>query len=77
MARAMAKRLAALTARVARDTGSSILAASRLTVGHDVCAPNPWMNGYPVPGRPVSVPYHPTLPGMTAIADALHRMLDR
>ena len=78
MARAMAKRLAALTARVARDTGSSILAASRLTVGHDVCARDPWMNGYPVKGgKPVSAPYHPTLPGMTAIADALDRMLDR
>lgn len=78
MARAMAKRLAALTARVARDTGSSILAASRLTVGHDVCARDPWMNGYPVKGgKPVSAPYHPTLPGMMAIADALDRMLDR
>lgn len=78
MARAMAKRLAALTARVARDTGSSILAASRLTVGHDVCAPDPWMDGYPVQGgKPVSAPYHPTLPGMTAIAAALDRMLDR
>lgn len=76
-ARQVAKRLAALTARVARETGGSILAASRLTKGHDVCAPDPWMNGYPVPGKPVSAPYHPTLPGMTAIADALDRMLGK
>jgi hypothetical protein len=78
ISRAIAKRLAALTARVARETGSSTLAASRLTAGHDACARDPWMNGYPVKGgKPVSAPYHPTLPGMTAIAAALDRMLDR
>lgn len=76
-ARVMAKRLAALTARVAKETGGSILAASRLTAGHDACAPDPWMNGYPIPGKTVGAPYHPTLPGMTAIADALDRMLDK
>lgn len=77
-ARAIAKRLAALTARVARETGSSILTASRLTAGHDACGRDPWMNGYPVQGgKPVSAPYHPTLPGMTAIAAGLDRMLGR
>lgn len=77
-ARAVAKRLAALTARVARETESSLLTASRLSVGHDACAREPWMNGFPVPGAgPISVPYHPTLPGMTAIASALDRMLGR
>lgn len=76
--RAIAKRLAALTARVAHETGSSILAASRLTAGHGACGHDPWMNGYPVQGgKPVSAPYHPTLPGMTAIAAALDRMLGR
>lgn len=77
-ARGTAKRLAALTARVARETGSSLLAASRLTAGHDACARDAWMNGYPVKGaKPISVPYHPTLPGMTAIAGALDRELGK
>lgn len=73
-ARATARRLADITARVARENGDDLFPAARLSLGHDACAAEPWMNGYPLPGHPVNgAPYHPNLAGMTAIADALER----
>lgn len=74
--RRIAMRLADITDRVARETGSQVLQTQRLTVGHDACAEDAWMNGYPRPGAPVKgLFYHPNLDGMTAVADALDRML--
>jgi lysophospholipase L1-like esterase len=71
--RAIARRLSALTARDAADAGAEILAASRLSAGHDPCGADPWTSGFPVPGGPGFVPYHPNAAGMAAVADALAR----
>lgn len=73
-----ARRLAALTAEVAKGEGVDLLKASELTHGHDACAAEPWMAGYlDDSGQKVKVPYHPNLAGMTAIADALAAKLGR
>jgi len=74
--REIARRLAAITAKAATDNGADILKASALSVGHDACSNDPWMNGYPRPEAPVAgTLYHPNANGMTAIADALEKLL--
>lgn len=75
LVREMARRLAAITAEVAREAGAEVLKASDLSGRHSACATEPWMTGYSRPGAPVAVPYHPNLAGMTAVAEALDRML--
>lgn len=74
-ARAVAARLAALTARVARANGARILAASRLTRDHSACAADPWSLGARM--KPGGVPMHPAIPAHAAIAGALETMLRR
>lgn len=74
--REVARRLAAITAKAAADNGADIVKASDLSVGHDACSADPWMNGYPIYKGP-GAPYHPNLKGMTAVADALERLLKR
>ncbi|MCE4552887.1 SGNH/GDSL hydrolase family protein [Pelomonas cellulosilytica] len=71
----LAARLEAVTARVAQDSGSLLLRASSLSLGHDVCSVMPWMWGYPAPAG--GAPYHPNAQGMAAVADALDRLLRR
>jgi lysophospholipase L1-like esterase len=73
--RETARRVQAITARTARETGATLLSAAALSAGHDVCATAPWTNGFPVP--PGVAPYHPNLAGMTAVAEALDRALGR
>lgn len=74
--RRIARRLASITERVAAENQADLLKASVLSLGRDACSPEPWMHGYPRPEIPVNgAPYHPTLAGMTAIADALEGML--
>jgi lysophospholipase L1-like esterase len=76
--RQIAKRLADVTASVARESDADLIAASQIAAGHDACADDAWMNGYPRPGAPVhGAPYHPRLAAMTAIADALDRLIWR
>jgi lysophospholipase L1-like esterase len=75
--RAVARRLAALTATVAADTGSELFAASALSRGHDACSAEPWVTGFPLPGGPGFVPYHPNARGMAAIGQGLARRLAR
>jgi lysophospholipase L1-like esterase len=75
--RAVARRLARLTARVAREEGAEVVAASSLSKRHDACAKTPWTNGFPRPGGAQFVPYHPNAAGMAAIAEALRRRLSR
>ncbi|WP_084249992.1 SGNH/GDSL hydrolase family protein [Sphingomonas mali] len=73
-ARAIAARLATVTARAARAGGAAVLRASRLTRNHDACAREPWMNGlHPMPGD--GVPFHPKLRGMQSVATALENMI--
>ncbi len=82
--RTIARRLAAITAKVAEETGAEVLTASKLSHGHDACSSDPWMNGFIPPAgpnqpnnRPAIVPYHPNLKGMTAIAEALDQRLSQ
>lgn len=73
-----AKRLAAITARVAEAEEVELVKASEVTRGHDACAAHPWMNGYLTEqGSKVRVPYHPNGEGMHAVADALVAHLAR
>ncbi|MGH1558462.1 hypothetical protein ACRAWD_13405 [Caulobacter segnis] len=69
-ARTKAARLLSITREAAAAGGASVIAASELSAGHDACAAQPWMNGYPAPG---AAPYHPNLAAMTAIAEGAGR----
>jgi hypothetical protein len=78
--RGVAARLAAITEKAAQETGSTLVKASDLTKGHDACSTDPWVNGYHVTPSPDGFnpsPYHPKLPTMQAIAEALDRTLAR
>lgn len=76
IARELARRLAAITAKAASDNGGEVIRASALSQDHSACASDAWMNGYPRPGAPVmGTSYHPNLQGMTAIADALDALI--
>lgn len=75
-ARYTASRLAEITRTVAGDNGASVITASEFSKGHDACSAEPWMHGYPRPGAPIKgTMYHPNAAGMTAVADALERVL--
>lgn len=75
-ARHTARRLAEITRTVAGQNNASIITASEFSKGHDACSTDPWMHGYPRPGAPVQgTLYHPNAKGMTAVADALDRLL--
>ena len=74
--RELARRLAVLTAKAALDNGADIFRASKLSEGHDACAVDPWMNGYPRPGAPIAgTSYHPNAKGMSAIAAGILSLL--
>lgn len=74
--REIARRLAIITAKAARDNGADLIESSKLSESHSVCAAEAWMNGYPRPDAPIAgTGYHPNAAGMTAIADALEKML--
>lgn len=78
--RALADRLAAVTAAVADETGSALIKASALSSSHHACAARPWANGLPSDyryGAPGPAPYHPRPEAMNAIADALEKALPR
>lgn len=78
LARAVAARLAKLTAEAARKAGAGLIRASAMSLRHDACAAQPWINGFTPPkGVAAFAAYHPTLAGMTAIAEALDRLLRR
>ena len=73
--REVARRLAAITTKAAMDNGADVLKASDLSVGHDACSADPWMNGYPIWDKSGAAPFHPNAKGMAAIADALDKLL--
>lgn len=77
-ARKTATRLAKLTETVALKSGAELLPIADISVGHDACAPTPWVTAF-VPRNPANAkgfaPYHPNLDGMTAVADALIKKL--
>lgn len=75
-ARYTARRLAEITRTVAGKNGAAIVTASEFSKGHDACSADPWMYGYPRPGAPVAgATYHPNAAGMTAVADALEKLV--
>jgi lysophospholipase L1-like esterase len=77
-ARETAKRLAAITARIAARSGALLVRASRLSEKHSACAGEAWMNGFTPPSGTVGfAPYHPNRAGMTAIANAIARRLEQ
>ena len=78
-ARARAERLKRLTAEVTAAAGATLVRASTLTAGHDICAAHPWVNGWhdPGPGGRALAPYHPRIEAMEAIAAELDRVLPR
>ena len=57
--------------RAAVTSGADLVKASEASLEHGVCSADPWITGFhwgnPLAGGPI--PYHPTLTGMTAIAD--------
>lgn len=60
--------------RAADRTGATLVHASALGVGHTPCSPDPWMSGFqPPPPTGGPTPYHATLAGMAAVADAVVR----
>lgn len=68
-------RLAAITVRVARETGSRLLAADRLSGRHTTCDPVPWSNGMTTEiDLAKGAPWHPNATGHQEIARALARM---
>lgn len=78
LSRAVAARLAKLTAEAARKAGASLIRASAMSLRHDACAAQPWINGFTPPkGVAAFAAYHPRQAGMTAIADAIDRLLGR
>ena len=58
----------------ARRTGVRFLDAYRLSKGHDLCSPDPWVNG-PQNRQGVAAAFHPLASGEAALADRLDRML--
>ncbi|MEY4760256.1 MAG: hypothetical protein RLZZ200_112 [Pseudomonadota bacterium] len=77
VSRGIDQKLRRLTASVALENGAGLLRAGEVTRDHHVCATDPWMNGYVKwdPQHPVAA-YHPTQAGMTAVAEALDRLLE-
>ncbi|MEP7210230.1 MAG: SGNH/GDSL hydrolase family protein [Alphaproteobacteria bacterium] len=75
-ARQLATRLADITAKTATAGKTDLIRASALSAHHDACAADPWINGYPRPDAPIAgTAYHPNKPDMTAVADALEKLL--
>lgn len=76
--RATGERLAAITARVAGETGALVLAADALSRQHSPCSAEPWSIGMPPNlDRSRGAPWHPTIAGHAAIAQALAGQLGR
>lgn len=75
-ARAIGEQLRLITSEVSRSTGASLVQASELTRGHDVCSSDPWVNGIrssTSSSFSVAAPYHPRQQAMHAICVALEQ----
>lgn len=72
--RAAAKRLAALTARVARSEKAEVFRFSALSKAHAPCSTEPWSNGLTAP-QGDGIPVHPNRLGHEAAATGLARFL--
>lgn len=74
--RAAAKRLAKITARVAKAEGAEVLKFSQLSRDHAPCSDVPWSNGMSAPEGD-GIPIHPNRIGHVAAAKALGEFLRR
>lgn len=74
--RAVAARLAEITARAAQASGASVLAMDEFSRGHTPCDADPWSVGLPRGFDGASgAPWHPNRRGMEVIAEHLAEML--
>jgi len=76
--RDVAKKLADITAAVARDCGALLVRASDVTRGHDICSADPWVFGFDFAATPFNygpMAYHPTEKAMRAVAEAINEVL--
>lgn len=77
-ARRIAKNLKDITERVAAANKALLMKASDMTSQHHVCATEKWMRGYPDAKWDFeTIPYHPTVESMTAIASELEDLLSK
>ena len=70
--RAVAARLAEVTRECALIGGARIVDMALLSLGHDACAAEPWVNGR---DRAKGAPFHPTVAGAEATAHAIARAI--
>lgn len=78
ISRGIGERLAAITARVARESGALVLPADALSRDHTPCSAVPWSHGMSAGyDRTQGAPWHPNAAGHAAIANALAERLDR
>lgn len=76
LSRVAAKRLAKITARVAKAEGAEVLKFSQLSRDHAPCSAVPWSNGMSAPDGD-GIPIHPNRIGHVAAAKALGEFLRR
>ena len=72
--RAVATRLAEVTRECALIGGAQIVDMALLSLGHDACSAEPWVNGR---DRRRGAPFHPTMAGAEATAHAIARAIGR
>lgn len=78
-ARAVAAKLHKTMASVADETGATLVRASSLTHGHDVCSDDPWVYGFEYGNNPFGhgvIAYHPRLEAMEQIAAAVSAAIE-
>ena len=72
--RAIGRHVDRAFARAAERTGAELLKASELSVDHALGASESWITPYAATAD-APMPFHPTLAGMEAIADALYKLI--
>lgn len=71
--RQVANRLAAVTGSAARQGGAILVDMNRVGAAHHACSQDPWTYGWKNAGI---APFHPTLAGARATAEAISKVLD-
>ncbi len=72
---AIADRLTAVTQAAAKRWKADVVYPAKTSTDHGPCSSTPWISGFPREGQPGFVPYHPTLAGMSAIAQSIDMLL--
>ncbi|WP_314505445.1 SGNH/GDSL hydrolase family protein [uncultured Microbacterium sp.] len=70
----VARKVSLATKLAAHETGVELVAASKLSRGHDACSTEPWVIGYDFSQGFVMM--HPNATGHAAVADAVVRQLN-